>query len=298
MSTLLRQNFRTNHMTYTTLIDASELARRISDPNWIVIDCRHDLANADAGRNAYASGHLPGAQFAHLDQDLSDKKAGPNGEFRGRHPLPERARFVETLRRWGVNQDSQVIAYDAQGGMFAARLWWMLRWVGFGAIAVLDGGLATWTAAGLPLSTEIDERAGGNVVEKQTLVATVDASRLLMNLTQPELTVVDARAPDRFRGENETLDPVGGHIPGAKNRFFKDNLQADGRFKPADQLRAEFQTLIASPEISVMQCGSGVTACHNLLALDVAGLPGAALYPGSWSEWCSDSSRPVATGSE
>jgi thiosulfate/3-mercaptopyruvate sulfurtransferase len=283
-------------MPYTTLITATDLAQHFLEPDWIVIDCRHDLVNPDAGRNAYAEGHIPNAQFAHVDTDLAGDKVGPDGAFRGRHPLPDRDAFIETLRRWGVNDTSQVVAYDAHGGMFAARLWWMLRWVGHEAVAVLDGGLPAWTAHGTWLSTEPAARARGNLQGKPSLVASVGADDILANLSPASRTVIDARAPDRFRGENETLDPVGGHIPGAKNRFFKDNLQADGRFKPAAQLREEFGQLIGEPAAGIMQCGSGVTACHNLLALEVAGLPGAALYPGSWSEWCADPSRPVATG--
>ena len=279
-------------MRYDTLISASDLAQQ-RQPDWVVLDCRHDLVNPQAGRQAYDAGHIPGARFASLDHDLADHARGPGGAFRGRHPLPDADAFVETLRGWGINDDSQVIAYDAQGGMFAARLWWMLRWVGHDAVAVLDGGLPAWTAHGMPLSTEPAASAPGNLQRRAALVRSVGADDIL---SQQGLTVLDARAPDRFRGENETLDPVGGHIPGAKNRFFKDNLQADGRFKPAAQLRQELNALVASPASSVMQCGSGVTACHNLLALEVAGLPGAALYPGSWSEWCSDPARPVATG--
>lgn len=283
-------------MPYTTLISAADLAQHIHDQNWIVLDCRHDLANPDTGRNAYAAEHIPLAQFADLDTDLSDKSPGPHGEFRGRHPLPARDAFVETLRRWGVNHGSQVVAYDAHGGMFAARLWWMLRWVGHEAAAVLDGGLPAWQALGLPLSTETSSHPQGNIEPDSSRVTTVSAEEILANLSNPARTVIDARAPDRFRGENETLDPIGGHIPGAKNRFFKDNLQADGRFKPAKQLQEEFSALITTPQTAIMQCGSGVTACHNLLAMEAAGLAGAALYPGSWSEWCADPSRPVATG--
>jgi thiosulfate/3-mercaptopyruvate sulfurtransferase len=283
-------------MQYTTLISAAELAPHVTDPNWVVIDCRHDLTNPDAGQAAYAAGHIPHAGFAHLDTDLSDKKPGPNGEFRGRHPLPEPDAFIATLRRWGVNDNSQVIAYDAQGGMFAARLWWMLRWVGHEAVAVLDGGLPAWQAQGGGLSTERASGSQGNITLRPSIVTSVSVDAVVANLASQTRIVVDARAPDRFRGENETLDPVGGHIPGARNRFFKDNLQPDGRFKPAEQLRAEFGELIGSPKTSIMQCGSGATACHNLLAMEVAGLSGAALYPGSWSEWCADSSRPVATG--
>lgn len=279
-------------MAHTTLISPEELAQYL-DANWIVLDCRYDLANPQAGRAAYDGGHLPGAQFASLDQDLADHARASGGAFRGRHPLPDVYAFIETLRRWGVSNDNQVVVYDAQGGMFAARLWWMLRWVGHEAVAVLDGGLPAWTAQGLPLSTETASRPRGNLQRRASLVRTVSADDIQ---TQPGLTIIDARSPDRFHGENETLDPVGGHIPGAKNRFFKDNLRTDGRFKPAVQLRQELERLVASPASAVMQCGSGVTACHNLLALEVAGLGGAALYPGSWSEWCSDPKRPVATG--
>ena len=214
--------------------------------------------------------------------------------FRGRHPLPDRATFIANLQRWGINNDTQVVVYDAQGGMFAARLWWMLRWVGHEKVAVLDGGLPAWLASGMWLSTEASPRVLGTLTDRPSLVATVTANDLLANLSNEKLTVVDARAPDRFRGENETIDPVGGHIPGAKNRFFKENLQADGNFKSAEQLRQEFSAVLADPAQAVMQCGSGVTACHNLLALEIAGLQGAALYPGSWSEWCADPARPVA----
>ncbi|WLI89774.1 sulfurtransferase [Massilia sp. R2A-15] len=280
----------------TTLISASELAARIDDPKVIVVDCRHDLMNLEAGREAYAAGHIPGAVFGDMEHALSGAKRGADGQFRGRHPLPERAALIETLRSWGVGNDTQVVAYDAHGGMYAARLWWLLRWVGHPAVAVLDGGMPAWQALGLPLSADTPVKARGSLAEREPLVRTVTAGEVLANIGTGERQVVDARAPDRFRGENETIDPVGGHIPGAKNRFFKDNLQADGRFKDAAQLKADFAPLFADPAKAVMQCGSGVTACHNLLALEVAGMPGAALYPGSWSEWCADPARPVATG--
>ena len=281
---------------YTTLISAPELAAHIDNPRWVILDCRHDLANLAAGREAYAAGHIPGALFADVESDLSGEKRGADGQFHGRHPLPERAAFIDTLRSWGIGDDTQVVACDAHGGMFAARLWWMLRWVGHPAVAVLDGGIAAWQAAGLPLSSEVPRRAPGSIADKGQLAGTVTAADVLANIGSGERTVIDARAPDRFRGENETIDPVGGHIPGAKSRFFKDNLQADGRFKDAAQLRDEWRQLVSDPASAVMQCGSGVTACHNLLALEIAGMPGAALYPGSWSEWCSDPARPVATG--
>jgi len=285
-------------MTYATLISAADLAARLDDANWLVIDCRHDLANPDAGAQAYAAGHIPQARFAHLDKILSGTKNGADGKFKGRHPLPERQAFIDAMQELGVGKGTQVIAYDAHGGMFAARLWWLLRWVGHVQVAVLDGGLPAWQAQGGQLSTDTPTPVRGDLQEQAPLVTTVDVGDVVANLDSKALTVIDARAADRYRGENETMDAVGGHIPGAKNRFFKDNLGADGRFKSADALRAEWNALIDSPQAAVMQCGSGVTACHNLLALEVAGLPGARLYPGSWSEWSSDSSRPVATGAQ
>jgi len=283
-------------MSYSTLISAVDLAQHINDRDWVVLDCRHDLADPDAGQKAYAAGHIPNAQFAHLDLDLSGSKIGRHGEFRGRHPLPAREDFIETLRSLGVNHTTQVIAYDAQGGMFAARLWWMLRWVGHSAVAVLDGGLPDWSKQGSALSTDPVKKLRGTIDAAPSLVPSVNIGDVLANLANPSRIMVDARSPDRFRGENETIDPVGGHIPGAKNRFFKDNLQADGKFKSAEQLQSEWHSIIVMPEKSIMHCGSGVTACHNLLALEVAGMKGAALYPGSWSEWCADPKRLVAKG--
>ncbi|WP_374517618.1 sulfurtransferase [Undibacterium squillarum] len=279
---------------FSTLISVTQLQTlRSSATPFVLLDCRHELLNPRAGADAYAQGHLPGALFVDIDTQLSAPKDGP--VFRGRHPLPSKEQFIQTMRALGISDQTQVIAYDAHGGMFAARLWWMLRWVGHAAVAVLDGGLAAWQNAGLPLTTDVPVAAAGSLNLKPALTAQVDVGFLVANLTTDALQVVDARAPDRFRGQNETIDPVGGHIPGAINRFFKDNLQADGSFKPAEQLRAEWQAILPAITSAVMQCGSGVTACHNLLALEHAGLPGAALYPGSWSEWCADPSRPVAT---
>jgi thiosulfate/3-mercaptopyruvate sulfurtransferase len=279
---------------YTTLISASDLAAHIDNPDWVIVDCRHDLMNLSFGREAYAAGHLPGAVFADMETELSGVKRGEDGVFRGRHPLPAKDALLETLQRWGVNDGTQVVAYDAHGGMYAARLWWLLRWIGHEASAVLDGGLPAWQAAGQPLVTEVPVKAAGSIALHAPFVPTVTVAEVLENIESERRTVVDARAADRFRGENETVDPVGGHIPGAKNRFFKDNLHKDGRFKAPEQLREEFSGVIGDPKDAIMQCGSGVTACHNLLALEVAGLPGAALYPGSWSEWSSDPGRPVA----
>ncbi|AMP03236.1 sulfurtransferase [Collimonas pratensis] len=281
---------------YTTLISAANLLLNAQNPGWVIIDCRHDLMDPAAGRTAYDAGHIAGARFANLDHDLSGAKQAADGSFKGRHPLPEQDALIATLRRWGISDDTQVVAYDGQGGMYAARLWWLLRSIGHASVAVLDGGLAAWQAAGQGLTTAEPTPAPGSISVKPALTTSVNAHDVLSNLTNLRRTIVDARAPDRFRGENETIDPVGGHIPGAKNRFFKDNLQADGRFKPGHQLHEEFGALISEPQTAVMQCGSGVTACHNLLALEIAGLHGAALYPGSWSEWCADASRPVAKG--
>jgi thiosulfate/3-mercaptopyruvate sulfurtransferase len=262
----------------------------------VVIDCRHDLADTEAGRRAYAEAHIPGSHFLHLDADLSGSKTTGDGSFRGRHPLPEPADFIQTLQRLGIDDHTQVIAYDAHGGMFAARVWWMLRWVGHAAVAVLDGGLPAWVEAGGTLSTAPAEPTTGHIAHRPSLVKTVTADQVLANLDAPTLRIIDARAPDRFRGENETLDRVGGHIPGATNRFFKNNLQATGHFKSPELLRTEFDSLIGDATKTVMQCGSGVTACHHLLALEIAGRTGALLYPGSWSEWSSDPARPVALG--
>lgn len=281
---------------HQTLISAADLAAHIDDPAWVVVDCRHDLMNLAAGRSAYASGHLPGAVFADIETVLSGARNGADGVFLGRHPLPDREVLAEALRDFGIDDTTQVVAYDAHGGMFAARLWWLLRWLGHEAVAVLDGGMAAWEASGQQLTTEVRIRPRGSFSVRAPFVPTVTVREVLDNLQSGQRIVIDARAADRFRGENETIDPVGGHIPGAKNRFFKDNLGADGRFKDAAQLREELGALIDDPAAAIMQCGSGVTACHNLLALEVAGLPGAALYPGSWSEWVSDPARPVAKG--
>jgi thiosulfate/3-mercaptopyruvate sulfurtransferase len=288
------------HTHYTTLISADNLAERLAQrqenaPNPVLVfDCSFDLADPSAGEQAYAAGHIPGAHYLHLERDLSGPKTGKNG----RHPLPDRDALVDTLASFGLMQGQQVVAYDAQGGAYAARLWWLLRWLGHDSVAVLDGGRQAWQTAGHPLDTATPARTKGNFRAGAPLAVTVDAHALEQNLSTHERLVVDARSPDRYRGENETIDPVAGHIPGAVNRFFKDNLTADGRFKSAHTLREEFQGVVGetSPEHIVLQCGSGVTACHNALAMEVAGLHGAALYAGSWSEWCAEPSRAVAVG--
>jgi thiosulfate/3-mercaptopyruvate sulfurtransferase len=283
-------------MTYDTLISAEKLATELaSAAPPLVFDCSFDLTNPDAGRQAYEAAHLPGAFYLHLETVLSGRKTG----FNGRHPLPGRDTFAESMAALGVSDDTQVVAYDNSGGMYAARLWWMLRWAGHDAAAVLDGGLAAWKNASLPLSSEASSAPPrGRFSLRESLVHTLGYSDIQANIGSPAKLVIDARAPDRFRGENETLDKIGGHIPGARNRLFKDNLGADGRFKPADQLRAEFDAVTGGRPAHelVNQCGSGVTACHNILAMEIAGLRGSALYPGSWSEYSAQPDANIAVG--
>lgn len=278
-------------MAYSTLIDGARLQPQLGDPGWCVVDVRHQLADTTYGERAYAAGHIPGAVFLHLDRDLSGPLTGSNG----RHPLPDPAALMARLSAVGIGNATQVVVYDDAGGMIAGRLWWLLRWLGHDRVALLDGGFPLWQAEGRP----VDAMPAARPVARfsgQPRDGAVDTAWLLAHLGRPELCLVDARGADRFRGENETIDPVGGHIPGARNRCFKDNLEADGRFKPAAVLHAEYLALLAgnAPTEVVMQCGSGVSACLNLLAMEIAGLRGAKLYPGSWSEWCADPARPVA----
>lgn len=281
---------------FDKLVSTDTLAAHLDDPTWRVFDCRHDLKNLEYGRQAYAKGHIPGALFMHADDDL----AGPMTGLNGRHPLPDIAAFAARLSACGVGPDTQVIAYDNEGGVFASRLWWMLRWLGHDKVALLDGGLAGWRRAKLPLETDLRAVTPANFIPRPQDIQ-VDAAHVLARLRSPDMLLIDARSEERYAGENETLDPVAGHIPGAINRFFFDNLDDAGcYFKPADELRAEFDDILdgRDPRTVVQQCGSGVTACHNLLAMELAGLHGSKLYVGSWSEWCSDPSRPVATGDQ
>jgi thiosulfate/3-mercaptopyruvate sulfurtransferase len=280
-------------MAHTTLVSTAELAAHRDDPAWAVFDCRHDLAKPDSGAREYADAHIPGAHFLHLDRDLSAPTTGRNG----RHPLPDPHAFARTLGAAGVDSGKQVIAYDAQTGVYAARLWWMLRWLGHESVAVLDGGYAKWIQEGRPVTKAVPQPAPAHFAG-QARALSVDADDVLRSLGRPGRILIDARAPDRYRGENETLDPRGGRIPGSINRFFKDNLDASGCFKPAADLRKAFAPLLGRipPDAVVHSCGSGVSACHNLLAMEIAGLPGSRLYPGSWSEWCSDPGRPTEKG--
>lgn len=278
-------------MSFSTLVSCSQLADHLTDPQWVIVDCRHQLSDVGYGEREYAKGHLPGAVFMHLDRDLSAAMTGRNG----RHPLPDPPLLADKLGAAGISRATQVVVYDDDGGMYAVRLWWLLRWLGHDRVAVLDGSIRRWIQEGRPLTTEVPDRAAaGFDIEPRDWVAT--AAEVEASLEKNEFSLIDARGPDRFRGENETLDAVGGHIPGARNRFFRDNLDEQGGFRTAAELRQQYLAVLAGvePAQAIMYCGSGVTACHNLLAMEIAGLPGARLYAGSWSEWCSAPARPVA----
>lgn len=279
-------------MSYTTLISPEALAPRLEDPDLRVLDCRFQLADPEAGERAWRQGHVPGAGYAHLERDLS----GPATAATGRHPLPEMGDFAATLSRWGVGEGIQVVAYDDAAGMFAARLWWMLRcWVGHQAVAVLDGGLAAWQAAGGRLDSGIPAPRPGTFRIGQPLDMVVTTADLERDLAAGACLLVDARTAERFGGSTEPVDPVAGHVPGAVNHPCQDNLGPDGRFLPAAELAARWRRTLGgrAPAEAVCMCGSGVTACHDLLALEHAGLRGARLYAGSWSEWIRDPGRPV-----
>lgn len=263
-----------------------------AQPDWRVFDCRHDLADPDAGERQYRQAHIAGALFAHLDRDLSAPRTGTNG----RHPLPAFDAFVAWLGRQGLRPEDTVVCYDAGSGAMAARLWWMLRWAGHENVAVLDGGFAKWLREGRSVTAQVPAFAPTAYPGRERKDMAVDVAWMEANLGRALL--VDARAPARFRGEAEPIDPVAGHIPGAVNRFNNDNLTPEGTFKDPATLRREFEKALAgrAPQEVVNYCGSGVSACHNLLAMEIAGLSGAKLYPGSWSEWIADPRREIARG--
>ena len=281
-------------MTFKTLISTADLAAHLADPNWAIVDCRFDLVNTGWGEERYGEAHIPGAVYAHLDRDLSGPKTGRNG----RHPLPDMEQFKARLGQWGIGAGVQAVVYDQDVGMYASRLWWMLKYLGHAAAAVLDGGMAKWAREGRPTRSGVERRApiqfsGSPRDEMRVTVDDVERVRL-----DPAYLVIDARAPERFRGETEPLDPVAGRIPGAENYFYKDQLNPDGTFLTPEILRARYQALLGQRPAQnvVTYCGSGVTSAHNLLGMEHAGLPGGKLYVGSWSEWCSDPARPVARG--
>jgi len=286
-------------MTFTTLISAAMLRDLVGKPEIAIIDCRFDLMNPDGGRRAYLEGHIPGARYADLNKDLS----APISATSGRHPLPTPSDFAGTLVRLGVGRATQVVAYDDSGGAFAARLWWMLRWVGHPAAAVLDGGIKAWVSEGGTLLSGEENplpaaKVGPHVSAQADAAAVIGTADLEQRLADPAFLLIDARAGERFAGTVEPIDTVGGHIKGAVNHPFSANLGTDGRFLPAQVLRQAWERRLAgrSPMQVAAMCGSGVTACHNLLSLEVAGLRGAKLYAGSWSEWIRDPRRPIAQG--
>ena len=272
----------------TTLVSTAELA---AHPGWRLFDCRHDLAKPALGEEQYREAHIPGALFAHLDRDLSAPKTGRNG----RHPLPQPETFASWLESCGVKPSDQVVCYDAGNGAMAARLWWMLRWIGHEAVAVLDGGMANWSAEKLPVTAEVPRFSPTHYPHERKRDVAVDVNQVTQQTG--EMLLLDARAPARYRGEQEPIDPVAGRIPGARNRFNMDNVSPQGTFKSAGQLKQEFEAVLGgrTPSEVVHYCGSGVAACHNLLAMEVAGLPGGRLFAGSWSEWIADPARPVET---
>jgi thiosulfate/3-mercaptopyruvate sulfurtransferase len=285
-------------MSFRTLISTSLLAAHLNDPGYVVIDCRFKLDDEAWGEREYALGHIPGAVYAHLNRDLSGPRTGTNG----RHPLPDPLVLAETFARLGVGKDDdrtlQVVAYDQDNGSFASRLWWLSRWLGHDAVAVLDGGFAKWSSESRPTrrGTEEQPRREFRAAPRGELVVT--ASQVSAMLRRSDWRLLDARAPERYRGETEPIDKIPGHIPGAVNHFFEGNLNEHGTFRAADELRTKIGASAGEIRADhiVCYCGSGVTACHNLLAMEHAGMPGAKLYPGSWSEWSADPARPVERG--
>ena len=286
-------------MAFSTLIDAATLRGLAGNPDAVVIDCRFDLNDPESGRRAYLAGHIPGARYADLNRDLS----APVSASSGRHPLPAPPVFAGTLEKLGIGNATQVIAYDDAGGAYAARAWWLLRWLGHTSVAVLDGGMKAWSAAGGTIESGPGEPpraapAGGRILPKANAAAVIDTAEIAAFLSDEANLLVDARAAERYAGSVEPIDTVAGHIKGAVNHPFSANLAPDGLFLPASELRRRWEARLAgrAPAHVAVMCGSGVTACHNLLSLEVAGLHGAKLYAGSWSEWIKDRNRPIARG--
>jgi thiosulfate/3-mercaptopyruvate sulfurtransferase len=275
-------------LAFNTLVSTAELAAHLGE--WRIFDCRHDLAKPELGGEQYRQAHIPGALFASLERDLSAPKTGSNG----RHPLPSPEAFAAWLGAQGLRPEDQVVCYDAANGAMAARLWWMLRWVGHDAVAVLDGGFAKWTAEGRPVSADVPRLPPSAFPIRVRTEMAIDVGTIAKKPRKRLL--LDARAPARYRGEQEPIDPVAGRIPGAKNRFNNDNLAPDGTFKKPELLRDEFEKILSGKNSNevINYCGSGVAACHNALAMEVAGLPGSRVYIGSWSEWSADPARPIS----
>lgn len=280
-------------MTHTTLVSTVELATHLDDPDWRIIDCRFDLVHPEAGEAAYHEGHIPTALYAHLDHDLS----GPITATSGRHPLPDPERLVATFGTWGIGANTQVVCYDAQTNAYAARLWWLLRWLGHPQVAVLDGGLEQWEEEGRPLNAPTAYVVPTEFRGKPDSGMLIRTADLEAHLNSAEYRLIDVRGPERYRGEKEPIDSRAGHIPGALNLPYQSNLDSCDCFLPPEALKKMYQRVIgdSSPGKCIFMCGSGVTACHSLIALEMAGLSGAKLYAGSWSEWIRDPRRPVET---
>jgi thiosulfate/3-mercaptopyruvate sulfurtransferase len=278
-------------MTYTTLISAEDLHQHLNNPNWIIFDCRFSLADTEAGFKSYRHGHIPNARYAHLDKDLSSRIT----DFTGRHPLPNFTELVKKLGVWGIDNNSQVVVYDDASGAIAGRLWWLLGCLGHENVAVLDGGYKHWQKLGFPVTTTLPAIKPSVFRAYPSEDAGLTALEVQNALAQKSICLIDARSSERYRGEQEPIDPIAGHIPNAINRPFQLNLDNNGLFLSAEALRNQFISLIGdiNPQQVVHMCGSGVTACHNLLAMEVAGLADSKLYPGSWSEWIRDKNRPI-----
>lgn len=281
-------------MAYSTLVSAATLAAHLDDPGWVICDCRFSLADAAAGGRGYRAGHIPGARYVHLDADLSS----PVRPYTGRHPLPEPRQLAGRMGEWGISGRSQVVVYDDAGGAFAGRLWWLLRGLGHRQVAVLDGGFGHWRRLGLPVTTRLPQVVPAAFRAYPEPGSWLTASEVENGLAAGDVLLIDARAAERFQGRVEPIDPVAGHVPKAVNRPFQQNLDAAGLFLPAAELARQFRALIAGRPAGqvVHMCGSGVTACHNLLAMEAAGLTGSRLYAGSWSEWIVNPNRAVAVG--
>jgi thiosulfate/3-mercaptopyruvate sulfurtransferase len=289
-----RHRDKLGFMEFQTLIGADSLQRELGNPELAVIDCRFDLMHPDAGRETYLKAHILGARYADLNHDLS----APIQAHTGRHPLPAPEAFARRMGALGIGNDSQVVAYDEANGSFAARLWWLLRWIGHNRVAVLDGGIKAWLARGGEVQSGDTLASARHLTVRLQPHAVSSSDEVETALKSPDTLLLDARAPERFAGTVEPIDSVAGHIPGAVNHPFSANLEADGRFLPRDELERRWRARLGSetPKNLVAMCGSGVTACHNLLSLELAGLPGGKLYAGSWSEWIRDPRRPVARG--
>jgi len=277
---------------YRTVISPEELVERLDEPSLVIVDCRHSLGDFDLGLRLYEEAHVPGAFFASVEDELAGTKTGKNG----RHPLPDPERFAKFLRGCGAGDGSQLVAYDAGGDMFAARFWFLSRWIGHDDVAVLDGGIAAWAALGNPVTAQLPKAQQGTLSVRIHPEFIVDADYVLAHLGSDAMQLLDARARERYTGESEGVDSIAGRIPGAHNRFFKENFDATGRFKSPQALRAEFEAAGLDPKRVVHQCGSGVSAAAQYLAMQHAGLQGSRLYNGSWSEWIADPSRPIERG--